>query len=118
MKTSYVREQGVPVWRDKSDIPSNPPESGIEHILKDTDKIAGGISLVSEAVTDSDVILEVELPRFRDRWDADDTFFVVIVRCPDIGVRQAKSIPGESSAVHDQMKAGATREAFTEVGVK
>lgn len=116
-----LREHGIPVWRDKSDIPSTPLESGIEHVVEDTDQIAGGILLVSEAVADSEVILEVELPRFRDRWDADDTFFVVIVRCPDIGVGQAKSILGESSAVHDfsvwymEQLAATTHQAATQV---
>lgn len=96
-----LRGYGVPVWRDKSSMPSAPLESGIEHIIEDMDQIAGGILLVSKEVAGSDVILEVELPRFLDRWDADDTFFVVIVRCPDIGVGQAKSILRESSALHD-----------------
>ncbi|THE66521.1 SAVED domain-containing protein [Salinadaptatus halalkaliphilus] len=94
-------EHGVPVWRDQSDQPSEPLESGLEHIIEDKRQIAGGIGLISEDVADSDVILDVELPRFRERWEADDTFLAVIVRCPDIGVSDAKVILSKSTSLHD-----------------
>lgn len=94
-------DYGVPVWRDQSDQPSEPLESGLEHIIVNKQQIAGGIGLISEDVATSDVILDVELPRFRDRWEADNTFFVVIVRCPDLGVADAKTILGKSTSLHD-----------------
>jgi len=92
---------GVPVWRDQSDQPSEPLESGLEYIIEDKHQIAGGIGLISEDVADSDVILDVELPRFRERWEADDTFLAVIVRCPDLGVPDAKAILSKSTSLHD-----------------
>lgn len=94
-------DHGVPVWRDQSDQPSAPLESGLEHIIEDKQQIAGGIGLISEDVAASDVILDVELPRFRERWESDDTFFVVIIRCPDLGVSDAKAILSKSSSLHD-----------------
>lgn len=94
-------DHGVPVWRDQSDQPSEPLESGLEHIIEDKQQIAGGIGLISEDVAASDVILDVELPRFRERWEADDTFFVVIVRSPDLGVSAAKAILSKSASLHD-----------------
>lgn len=94
-------DNGVPVWRDQSDQPSEPLESGLEHIIEDKQQIAGGIGLISEDVAASDVILDVELPRFRERWEADDTFFVVIVRCPNLGVSDTKAILSKSASLHD-----------------
>lgn len=95
------REHGVPVWRDESNLRSEPLEAELRRVLEDTEEISSGVILVSESVADSDIILEVELPCFQKRWEADDTFFVVVVRCPDIDVETAESILAKSSSLHD-----------------
>jgi hypothetical protein len=95
---SALREHGIPVWRDTSEIRSKPLESQLQEVLADP-SIASGIALVSQGVAESDIIRKVELPAFETRWNADDGFFVVVAPCPDLGYSDAKDILAQSSSL-------------------
>lgn len=94
-----LERHGVPIWRDIFDLKPEPLRDEIIEQLENPET-ASGIALVSDGVTDSDIILNDELPGFKNRWDADDDFFVVVVLCPDVDVGDAKSILDEAPILH------------------
>ncbi len=95
-----LERHGVPMWRDIFDLKPEPLRDEIVDQLEHPET-ASGIVLVSEGVADSAIILNDELPGLKTRWDADSEFFVVVVPCPDIDVRDAKSILNEAPLLHD-----------------
>ncbi|WP_458210313.1 SAVED domain-containing protein [Haladaptatus sp. NG-SE-30] len=97
---SELERHGVPIWRDIFDLKPEPLRDEIIEQLENP-KTASGIALVSKEVSESDIILNDELPGFKKRWETDDDFFVVIVPCPDISVGEAKSILNEAPILHD-----------------
>jgi len=95
-----LREHGIPIWRDVRDFGPDPLQEQIIEDLTDSG-LAGGIVLVTEDVADSEIILEVELPRLYERWQADEELFVVVVLAPDVGYDDAERILAESPSPHD-----------------
>ena len=94
-----LREHGVPVWRDVHEIGPDPLEKQIREDLADPN-LAGGIAVVSEDVTESPIILEVELPALRERCN-DEDFFVVVALCPGLGHTEAKTILAQADSFRD-----------------
>jgi len=95
-----LREHGIPLWRDVSDLRSEPLQQELREVIADPG-IAGGIAIVSEGVAGSDAILEVELPALHKRWRNEEAFFVVIALAPGIDHGDAEAILAEASSLHD-----------------
>lgn len=95
-----LREHGIPLWRDVSDLRSKPLQRELRESIANSN-IAGGIVLVSEGVADSEAILEIELPELHERWRNDDEFFVVIALAPGIEYEDAEAILAESPTTYD-----------------
>lgn len=95
-----LRDHGVPVWRDVHDVGPDPLEQQIREDLEDPN-LAGGIAIVSKDVTESPVILKIELPELHERWRNDDDFFVVVVLCPDVEYDEAEAILAQAQSPHD-----------------
>lgn len=91
-----LEDHGIPVWRDIFDLRPEPLRDEIIDELTSPD-IACGVALISEGVTESEIMLEDELPEFRRRWDADDGFFIVLVPHPDLSATDAKPILKKAS---------------------
>lgn len=91
---------GVRTWRDISDLRTEPTQTELRRVLNDPE-LAGGVVLVSEDVSASEIILELELPELHNRWTNDEDFFVVIALCPGIDYDDAEEILAESPTVLD-----------------
>lgn len=97
---AILRDHGVPIWRDVRDLGPDPLEQQIRDDLEDSN-LSAGLVVISRDVTESPVILNLELPGLHDRWREDDEFFVVVVLCPGIDYDEAKRILAEVESVYD-----------------
>lgn len=95
-----LQSHGVRTWQDISDLRTEPTQAELSRVLDDPE-LAGGIVLVSEDVSESEIILELELPELHNRWRNDEDFFVVITLCPGIDYDDAEEILAESPTVLD-----------------
>lgn len=97
-----LHEHGIRTWQDISDLPTEPTQAEIRNVLEVEDpELAGGIVLVSEDVSKSSIILELELPGLHNRWRNEEEFFVVIALCPGIDYDDAGGILSESPTLLD-----------------
>lgn len=97
-----LHEHGIRTWQDISDLRAEPTQPEIRNVLEvENPELAGGIVLVSEDVTKSDIILELELPGLHNRWKNEEEFFVVVALCPGIDYDDANEILSESPTLLD-----------------
>ena len=97
-----LHEHGIRTWQDISDLRIEPTQAEIRNVLEvENPELAGGIVLVSEDVSESDIILELELPGLHNRWKNEDEFFVVVALCPGIDYDDAGEILSKSPTLLD-----------------
>lgn len=95
-----LHEHGVPTWRDVTDLQTEPTIPELRQVLEDPET-ASGIALVSDDIVESDVILELELPKFAERVKNDDGFFVVVALAPGVDYSEAETVLATSPVPHD-----------------
>lgn len=97
-----LHEHGIRTWQDISDLRTEPTQPEIRNVLEvENPELAGGIVLVSEDVSKSDIILELELPGLHNRWKNEEEFFVVVALCPGIDYDDANEILSKSPTLLD-----------------
>lgn len=99
---SSLHEHGIRTWQDISDLRTEPTQPEIRSVLEvENPELAGGIVLVSQDVSESSIILELELPGLHNRWKNEDEFFVVVALCPGIDYDDANEILSKSPTLLD-----------------
>jgi hypothetical protein len=67
-----LRAAGIPVWRDKDDLPPGDTEARLEQAI--ADGLAGGVFVITPEVAKSTVVRNVEAPRLIALHEANDVF--------------------------------------------
>lgn len=67
-----LRAAGIPVWRDRDDLPPGDTETRLQQAI--ADGLAGGVFVITPEVAKSNVVQEVEAPRLIALHEANEVF--------------------------------------------
>ena len=90
---SALRERGVPVWQDLSDLATTHTEEALKTVLESSD-VSGAIIWLTPDVEQSDVIRKIEIPKIVHRETAAAGFFVVPVLAGGLDYKDVEKICG------------------------
>ena len=89
-----LRDRGVPVWQDITDLPHAPTEDTIREILQDRITSAAVLFITPE-VKDSSIIRKVESPLILKRALETDPFFAVPIAAGGLSYENASVVLGD-----------------------
>lgn len=95
-----LREHGVPIWQDITDLGHEPTNDELIRTLKDPET-SGAVLFITPEIKDSLTIQKIELPAILRRYDVQDGFFVHPIAAAGIEYDDVRTYAPDSLATHE-----------------